>query len=44
VVAVHYAWASLINRAGFEILEARQRGLDTLAGPDVYFSFIAKKT
>jgi len=36
-------WASLIARAGFEILESRYINLETLVGADVYFSFIAKK-
>lgn len=36
-------WKSLIQRAGFEILAAREIKLETGAGPDVYFSFIAKK-
>lgn len=36
-------WQSLIERAGFQIVEAREINLNTGAGPDVYFSFIAKK-
>ncbi len=36
-------WASLIQRAGFEILEVREINLTTAAGPDIYFSIIAKK-
>ena len=36
-------WKSLIERAGFEILEAREINLQTGVGPDVYFSFIARK-
>lgn len=37
-------WASLIDRSGFEITEAREIKLSTQAGPDVYHSFICKKT
>lgn len=36
-------WKSLIERAGFEIMEERTINLGTGAGPDVYFSFIARK-
>lgn len=36
-------WASLIERAGFDIFEAKQMQLVTLQGPDVYFSFQARK-
>lgn len=36
-------WASLIHRAGFEHVESREIKLHTGAGPDLYFSFIAKK-
>ena len=36
-------WESLIQRAGFEIVEERTINLGTGAGPDTYFSFIAKK-
>ena len=36
-------WRSLIERAGFEILEAREINLQTGAGPDVYYSWIARK-
>jgi SAM-dependent methyltransferase len=36
-------WQSLIQRAGFEILESREINLQTGAGPDTYFSFMAKK-
>ncbi len=37
------AWSVLLQRAGFTILEARTIKLTTPAGPDVYFSFIARK-
>jgi SAM-dependent methyltransferase len=37
------AWINLISRAGFEIIEAREIKLQTGAGPDIYYSFIAKK-
>lgn len=36
-------WKNLIVRAGFELLEVREIQLQTGAGPDVYFSIIAKK-
>lgn len=36
-------WKNLIFRAGFELLEIREINLTTGAGPDVYFSIIAKK-
>jgi 2-polyprenyl-3-methyl-5-hydroxy-6-metoxy-1,4-benzoquinol methylase len=36
-------WQSLIERAGFEILETRNINLQTGMGPDVYHSFIARK-
>jgi 2-polyprenyl-3-methyl-5-hydroxy-6-metoxy-1,4-benzoquinol methylase len=36
-------WKSLIERAGFAILEARDINLQTGSGPDTYFSFIARK-
>lgn len=36
-------WRSLIERAGFEILEAREINLQTGAGPDQYLSFICRK-
>jgi 2-polyprenyl-3-methyl-5-hydroxy-6-metoxy-1,4-benzoquinol methylase len=37
------AWASLIDRAGFEILDAKGIPLETPAGKDMYFSFICKR-
>ena len=37
------AWQSLIERSGFEILSGQELHLNTPAGPDVYFSFTAKK-
>lgn len=37
------AWLCLIVRSGFEIHEVREIGLQTMAGPDKYFSIIAKK-
>lgn len=36
-------WRSLTVRAGFQLLEGREINLQTGAGPDVYFSFIARK-
>ena len=36
-------WESLIQRAGFEIVEARTINLGTGAGPDTYYSYIARK-
>ena len=36
-------WISLIDRAGFEILEVREINIKTDAGPDIYHSIIAKK-
>ena len=36
-------WLSLIERAGFEILEVREINIKTDAGPDIYHSIIAKK-
>ncbi len=36
-------WASLIIRAGFEILQGMDINIKTPLGPDVYFAFIAKK-
>ena len=36
-------WIELINRTGFTVIESRDISLTTPAGPDVYFSFIAKK-
>lgn len=45
----HYAvmgwkmWASLLTRAGFEIVHAAQRPLVTLLGADLYLSFTARK-
>jgi len=36
-------WASLISRAGFDIHEIRTIDIATGAGPDVYFSIIARK-
>lgn len=47
--ANHYAvmgwkmWASLLTRAGFEIVHAAQRPLVTLLGADLYLSFTARK-
>lgn len=37
------AWASLLDRSGFEIIEAKQMQLQTLLGEDCYFSFQTKK-
>lgn len=37
------AWLCLIVRAGFELHEVREIGLQTMAGPDKYLSVIARK-
>lgn len=36
-------WASLISRSGFEVIEAVQGPLVTQVGPDMYFSFTARR-
>lgn len=36
-------WASLIDRAGFEIVEAKQRQLVTQVGGDLYYHFTCRR-
>lgn len=36
-------WASLIDRSGFEIMEAKQFPLELLSGADSYFAFQCRK-
>jgi SAM-dependent methyltransferase len=37
------AWSCLIDRAGFDIIEAKRLDIKTMAGPDTYFSFLCQK-
>jgi SAM-dependent methyltransferase len=37
------AWSCLIDRAGFDIIEAKRLDIKTQAGPDIYFSFLCQK-
>lgn len=37
-------WLSLIQRSGFDVINAMAHHLQTGAGPDIYFSYICKTT
>jgi SAM-dependent methyltransferase len=37
------SWFSLIQRSGFDAFECKSWKLDTMAGPDVYWSFLCRK-
>lgn len=39
----HDMWLSLLQRSGFDVIEAQEMNLNTAAGKDIYWTFICRK-